>query len=188
MIRTANVAAALAQPAPARFGWVRRRAAVAVILRDGAEGAEVLLIRRAARRGDPWSGHVALPGGVASADDADLLATARREVREEVQIDLGLAPVLGRLPTLVTRAHAVMRPMSLSPWVFSCAIEGTPSPDEVDALFWVPLGALVSGAHDTVRPWRMAGRTWSMAAWDWQGQMIWGLTHHILRGLLKRLG
>ncbi|HET9512400.1 MAG TPA: NUDIX domain-containing protein, partial [Gemmatimonadales bacterium] len=48
----------------------------------------LLLIRRADRDGDPWSGQLGLPGGRKSPADADLLSTAIRETFEEVGIDL----------------------------------------------------------------------------------------------------
>ncbi|MFN7699333.1 MAG: NUDIX domain-containing protein [Deltaproteobacteria bacterium] len=54
---------------------VRGRAAVAAILRERAPGApEVLFIRRAEKPGDPWSGHMAFPGGKQEPGDPDLTA------------------------------------------------------------------------------------------------------------------
>ena len=63
------------EPAPAG-----RHAVVAALLRQSPEGAEVLLIRRAEHELDPWSGHMALPGGHGDAQDDSLVATAVREV------------------------------------------------------------------------------------------------------------
>src|SRR5688572_1073758 len=84
-------------PAPAG-----RHAVVAAILRDSPAGVEVLLIRRAEHEFDPWSGHMALPGGHGDAVDESLVATAVREVSEEVGLDLlEHAELLGRLPELV---------------------------------------------------------------------------------------
>src|SRR5512147_1099599 len=65
-----------------------RVAAVAAVLRQGTDGVELLFIRRAKRRGDPWSGHMAWPGGKREAGDAGLVACAVRETREEVGLDL----------------------------------------------------------------------------------------------------
>ena len=68
-----------------------RAAAVAAVVRQAPGGAEVLLIRRAEDERDPWSGHMALPGGHHDPDDADLVATALRETREEVGLELDRA-------------------------------------------------------------------------------------------------
>src|SRR5262245_33353929 len=40
----------------------KRRAAVAIVLHD-EPAPRVLLMKRAERAGDPWSGHISLPGG-----------------------------------------------------------------------------------------------------------------------------
>ena len=64
----ARLGQALAERAPATVtldaGEHPLRAAVALVLRPGDAGElELLLIKRADYEGDPWSGHVALPGG-----------------------------------------------------------------------------------------------------------------------------
>src|SRR5512140_2740439 len=64
------------------------RAAVAVVLREAPGGSEFVAIRRSHRPGDPWSGHMALPGGRQHPSDPDLAATVARETHEEVGIDL----------------------------------------------------------------------------------------------------
>jgi hypothetical protein len=61
---------------------------------------ELLFIKRAARVGDKWNGHVALPGGKRDPEDDDDAVTAMREALEEVGIDLGYdnAIAVGNLP------------------------------------------------------------------------------------------
>ena len=73
------------EPLPSEVAPEAREAAVALVLRDRG-GLEVLLIKRAEIDGDPWSGHMALPGGRRDPDDTDLLATAIRETEEETGI------------------------------------------------------------------------------------------------------
>lgn len=64
---------------------------------------EVLFIKRAARKGDRWTSHVALPGGRRDPEDADDQAAAVRETIEEVGIDLSPenAIPVGNLPQRV---------------------------------------------------------------------------------------
>src|ERR687892_1966490 len=64
-----------------------REAAVALLIR-AREELELLLIKRAEQEADPWSGHVALPGGRRDDDDEDLQHTALREAAEEVGITI----------------------------------------------------------------------------------------------------
>ena len=81
-------------------------------------GYDVLLMQRAERASDPWSGHVSLPGGRHEPEDPHLLATAIREAREELDIELAGAQLLGSLPTL----HPLMagpRGIEVTPYVFS---------------------------------------------------------------------
>lgn len=50
--------------------------------------AEVVFIKRAARVGDRWTSHVALPGGKRDPEDEDDKAVAIRETFEEIGLDL----------------------------------------------------------------------------------------------------
>src|SRR5215213_2159058 len=76
------------EPAPEDGAGALRQAAVALVLRGGVEGAEMLVIKRSEAERDHWSGHLALPGGRAEPSDENLLATAVRETFEEVGLDL----------------------------------------------------------------------------------------------------
>ena len=93
-------------------------AAVALILVATLDGdLEVLFIQRAELTGDPWSGHMALPGGRRSPDDSDLLATAIREAREETGIELPRDYVLGQLDEFAPRTPT-LPPVVVRPYVF----------------------------------------------------------------------
>src|SRR2546422_965788 len=112
-----------------------------VILRGGPRGLEVLLGERTKREGDPWSGQIGLPGGRHRDEDPTMLATALRETKEEVGIDLeGRAEILGHMPP---RAPGNKPEVLVVPYVALATepIEATPGP-EMASVFWVPLVAL----------------------------------------------
>ena len=167
------------------------RASVALVLAAGSDGVELLLIRRATRDNDPWSGHIAFPGGRRDPADADAVATAVRETREEVGIDLlADAEPIGRLDEL--RAIARQRPLDLviSPIVFSLRRPVTLalSPREVTGAVWVPLGFLASADARSTHRRTLEGVTSDFPALRYGDYTIWGLTHRILDGFLAIVG
>lgn len=166
----------------------QREAAVAVLVRP-RETLEVLLIRRAELHGDPWSGHVALPGGRRSAGDRDLLATACREAHEEVGIPVEsvgtfvgaldeVAPVSVRLPPVVVAPFVLTVPPGTS---------ATPDPREVQAAFWVPVEALRDrSAASEILIDGDAGPL-SFPSVTYEDHVIWGLTFSILQQFLETI-
>ncbi|MEZ4288250.1 MAG: CoA pyrophosphatase [Polyangiales bacterium] len=175
-------------------------AAVAAILRQGDFGPEVFLIKRAENPNDPWSGHVALPGGRREAHDGTLLDTAIRETREEVGIHLDDdAKVWGALDDM--RAHSRGQPTGLivRPFVFglSDAIDvptGRASVldildhEEVAESFWAPIPPMLRGEASTKRDYILGGQPVELPAFSVAGHVVWGMTYYILASLFSRLG
>ena len=164
-----------------------RPAAVALILRDGPAGLEMLFIKRADRAGDPWSGQVALPGGRRDPGDADLLATAIRETREETGVDLGAAERLGALDDLYPRTP-LLPPVVVRPFVFSIG-ERPPLTlsHEVTAAFWVAFDELhAPGARREVAI-TIGGAARTFPAYRVGEYVIWGMTERILTPFLELL-
>ncbi|HEX6041827.1 CoA pyrophosphatase [Longimicrobium sp.] len=163
------------------------RAAVAIVLRPGPDGPELLLIRRAQREGDPWSGHVALPGGREQAEDAGPAHTAARETHEEVGIDLAahgrlLGPVEPVWPLSGGRAPRIL----VRPFVFwvSAPVEVTPN-HEVDETVWVPVSELRGPGAVTEHLLEIEGMgPMRFPAFGARGYVVWGLTHRILTTFL----
>ncbi|MEO7367641.1 MAG: CoA pyrophosphatase [Gemmatimonadaceae bacterium] len=162
-----------------------RRAAVAIVFRMGADDEpEVFFIQRAEYEGDPWSGHIAFPGGREEKDDETLADTAIREVFEETGINLGDAELVAPLDDLHPR-HVRLPAVVVRPFVFLAG--DVPEPvlsSEVADCFWVPLSALLDRSV-----WKdakvLAGEVEiSRIAFHHRGYVIWGMTERILSGLL----
>lgn len=81
----------LADHKPGRRVWRRlmQRSAVAMILQVREGELHILMIKRAEREGDPWSGHMAFPGGRMDKADAHGFAVAVRETEEEIGLTSG---------------------------------------------------------------------------------------------------
>jgi 8-oxo-dGTP pyrophosphatase MutT (NUDIX family) len=180
----AHLAATLPAPGARVPADGMRRAAVAALLYDAddATGVRVLLMRRTERATDPWSGHVALPGGRHEPSDADLLATAIRETREELGVELRGVRVLGCLPALTPRISGPTG-IEVTPFVFvtETAVEAKTGP-EAAAVFWLPLALAAGGTLDGTFV-----HTTGMAfpSWDYSGHTIWGLTLRILGSIVE---
>jgi 8-oxo-dGTP pyrophosphatase MutT (NUDIX family) len=151
-------------------------------------GAELLFIRRAERAGDPWSGHVAFPGGRHDATDASLEVTARRETVEELGFDPAVGGrLLGRLDDLRPR-NASLPKIVVRPFVY--AVEAAPvlrPNEEVRSAFWTPVARLCDPVVRAEHVFEHAGGRVRMPAYRLDDDVVWGLTERITTQLLLRL-
>ncbi len=163
------------------------RAAVALILRKGARGMEILFIERAPQEGDPWSGDIGFPGGKMEAGERDPRQTAERETLEEVGLDLGKGIYLGRLSD-ITGAHL---PVLVSCFVYGVA--GNPSltpSQEVRDHLWVSLADLTDTERHVTARVRFDGEALERPAirLPLTGKpVLWGLTYRLVMEFLEVL-
>ena len=166
-------------------GITRVRAAVAVIAAGAPTDLALLFIKRAERPDDPWSGHIAFPGGRADPEDADLRVTAVREAREEVGIACDAAEYLGALPTLRLRRPGLAVDGPLVPYVFYAGPDRPPTraSDEVAGTLWTPLAHLWDPGNQTTFELRRADAHLVLPGIRLPGAVLWGLTYRILATL-----
>jgi 8-oxo-dGTP pyrophosphatase MutT (NUDIX family) len=167
-----------------------RRAAILLALRARPDGEpELLMIKRAEAEGDPWSGHIACPGGRMEPGDHDLAVTAVRETWEETGVDVARdGRLLGQLDDLSPRTP-YLPPIVIRPYLalVRAGVEIVPSAEVAEA-FWVPIAAL-----RTVSAWGLAtisirGRDQQVSVFQHGEYTVWGLTERALRQLLAYMG
>lgn len=157
-------------------------AAVAIIIDPKDQNGWVLLIKRTERKGDPWSGQVAFPGGHRSLEDRTLLETAVREAREEVGIDLHRHNMLGVLPPVHTHTRRVV----VAPFVFQLKTKATVAlNEEIAESFWAPFSELkqIEASKTMVH---VEEGTLTVDSYIYRSHVIWGLTFRIINILLNK--
>jgi 8-oxo-dGTP pyrophosphatase MutT (NUDIX family) len=164
-----------------------RRAAVAMVLANQPEGPSVLFIERASHPHDPWSGHMAFPGGRVDPGDAHAREAAERETLEEVGLSLRGAERIGRLD------DKQGNPRTQSTLLISGYVYALPEPaslvlnHEVREAFWFPLAELTAPArlvahraHTVDFPGILVGEP--------QRHVVWGLTYSFLESFFRAVG
>ncbi|MCE2436818.1 MAG: CoA pyrophosphatase [Pseudomonadales bacterium] len=166
-----------------------RQAAVAVVVREGCQGLEMLFILRSEHESDPWSGQVSFPGGHVEESDINVRVAAERETFEETGLDLGDAEFLGRLPVEKTSR----RDEALNLDVFPCAFGSFRRTSlrlnrEVADAFWVPLESLADRRARIERTMHWDGRDVAVPGVLLpDGHWIWGLTLRVIDKLVDQL-
>ena len=172
------------------------QAAVALVLRQHLDDAELLIIKRAESERDHWSGHLALPGGRRQVEDASLLATALRETHEEVGVDLSSGgETLGCLETVRPKSPfapqiAVMPVVVVAPPAYHiCApddeAESLTLNQEVAAALWVPISFLKSNGRSEIFRFIIAGQEREWPSYPTAEGLIWGMTERIITDFLS---
>jgi 8-oxo-dGTP pyrophosphatase MutT (NUDIX family) len=157
----------------------------------GAEAAdasaEVVLTERV-RRGGNHSGEISFPGGSVEPGDLDSAATALREAREEVGLDVEAAGVriLGELETfwIPVSGYRVTPVLAIA----TRRPDLTASPDEVESIVWASLDAFLPGAPIELVETTVMDFEIRYGAYPVGGHRVWGATARILGQLGAILG
>ncbi len=122
-----------------------RRAAVAVVLWGDAKGAQKMVLVQRGFSAPQHPGEIAFPGGMVEPTDRDLRWTARRELREELNVHRDLWEV-GCFPDGVAKARTRFTPVFFR-WE-------SPAPqfetsDEIFRVLMLPLAPLLNAPWTT---------------------------------------
>ncbi len=177
-------------PAQLRLSTDVPSAAVVAILHENADGPAVLFIERATHENDPWSGHMAFPGGRAEVSDESSFVTAARETAEEIGVDITGAQLLGRLTDLQGGPRGTGMQLRVTPHV--CWWHGerpiVALNHEVAATIWVPLTDLANDKRFIqYSHHKYPEMSWPGIELD-DGRVVWGLTLRMLQDLFNRVG
>ena len=167
----------------------RTAAAVALVLREADGDLEALFIRRAEHDDDPWSGHLAFPGGRIDPEDVDGRAAAERETLEEVALDLSGARRLGRLSDVLGHAESIR----VSAFVY--AITGDPDlvPNyEIREVFWSPLAHCQDPSRQAMQVFSYLDQSMPLPTVrlldDERAPVLWGITYKFMDDFMGRIG
>jgi 8-oxo-dGTP pyrophosphatase MutT (NUDIX family) len=160
---------------------------------------EVLMMQRAVRAGDPWSGHMAFPGGKLEDSDNSLKSCAIREVYEEIGLHLKPHQCIGRLSDRMTRTHSNRGLMKVVPWVFTVpeVLQQSSSTlqfslnHEAQSLHWIPLSLFNKENRKQLywRVGRVAGKNINLRLpkYQFEDKIIWGLSLRMLDEFTKTI-
>ena len=166
------------------------RSAVALILREDESGLRILMIKRAERDGDPWSGHMAFPGGRMDSVDRHGYDVAVRETEEEIGLTLTSDDAcMGRLSEIMTHAQWLRRPMVVSPYVFRLDRDVSFKPNyEVAEVVWIPMDYLLDLNNRERMVWNRGSVEIPLSCYMYNGYRIWGLSLMMIDELLALMG
>ena len=165
-----------------------KRASVALILNQSPSGLKALFVVRARKEEDPWSGHIAFPGGRVEPDDESHRQTAERETGEETHLDLSSAAYLGRLDDVTGTTLKIV----VSGFVYHI--------DQIPALrlnyelresYWISLDTLLDRNRHHLHNYQFQGTDNFWPAIDILGPdkpALWGLTYRLVGQLLHLAG
>ena len=159
-------------------------AAVLVPLMERAAGTTVLLTLRAAHLSD-HAGQVSFPGGRIDPTDADAESAALREAEEEIGLPRSHVQLIGRLDTYVTRTGYEVIPCV---GLVTPPLDLHPDPNEVAAVFEVPLSFFRDSRNRRRESRIFQGRERHFYVYPWEDRYIWGATAGMLSNLAEVLG
>lgn len=163
------------------------KAAVGVVLAPDQNEGELttLLVKRKKSAGDPWSGHMAFPGGRLKSGES-LFQTVEREVLEETGIDVHHYEFLGGLDELPTGNFSIM----VSPFVFFAQqqVNAVIELREIEDFVWIPMSFFSDKRNAKEMQVEVSGILREVLSFPCRNSyVVWGMTLRVIDDLLGRM-
>ncbi|KAL9392408.1 hypothetical protein Peur_016328 [Populus x canadensis] len=160
-----------------------KRAAVLICIFEGNDGELRVILTQRSSQLSSHSGEVALPGGKREEGDADDIATALREAKEEIGLEPSLVDVVTVIEPYMTRFHVTVIPV-IGILFDKKAFNPTPDASEVESVFDVPLEMFLKNENRREVENEWMGDKFLCHFFDYQsgekGFIIWAFTAAIL--------
>jgi len=170
---------------PLRIDDSQRVRAAVVILFFDRDGSSYIVFTKRTDYVATHRGEICFPGGMMEASDPDLLATALRELEEELAVPSAQVEILGCLDELRTVSSNFL----VIPYV-GYLKEPVPflhNEWEVSEILEIPFEQLLNPEIFHEEPRVVEGRAIPVYFYQWNSHMIWGVTGRILKSLLDLL-
>jgi len=161
-------------------------AAVMIVIKYFKDCNYILFIKRSDVEWDPFSGHMAFPGGKNEKEDKDLLETAYRETLEETGIDLKInGQLLGRLDDCKPN-NPTARNIVVTPYISYLDKKVSIIPNyEVDEALWIPISHLKDESNLEILYKSRDGKIIEDYNYRFNDYVIWGMTGRVLHQFLE---
>lgn len=157
-------------------------ASVLISLFDQGSEPAFLLTKRSQNVAS-YKGHISFPGGMRESSDSTLVDTALREANEEIGIKSSQVRVLGEFNDYLSNEGYVIHTV-LGFFEDASCLE--PHPDEVEYLLPIPVKFFNENPPRT-EIWERGGERFEVYFYDYQGEIIWGLTARMIKQFVDHL-
>ena len=165
-----------------KYADVRYRHAAVLIPLFFKNGEVHLLFTKRTDKVETHKGQISFPGGMADKSDDKLRETALRETWEEMGIKSSDIKLLGKTDKFLTNTNFMVTPyVGHFPYPYEFKI----SEDEIERVIEVPLSQLIKPEIFEIKPWVRDGIKWNIHYYNYNGDVIWGVTGFLLSNFFQ---
>lgn len=162
----------------------QHKADAAVLMAMTKEDIPRLILTQRAAHLKSHAGEVAFPGGKRDNTDSSLIYTALREAQEEIALNPQDVEVVGELGIFTSKIGIKVKPII---GLLDAMPQLTPSPDEIDSIFTVPLDVFLEQKPNYQHKIKYMGISIPVPSFNYQGYVIWGLTGFMIVEFMRRV-